>query len=124
MVLALPKASKMSFDCNKTFLARSISAWPETFVTAAIYLKTSIVYKNCLEKLSTNIVFKNCLQKLSTKIVYKTLPTKIVYKNCSQKLSTKIVYKNIIVYKKCQQKLSKKMSTKLVYKIFSGKFCL
>ena len=37
-VLALPKASRMSLDCKRTFLARSISACPDTFVTAAIYL--------------------------------------------------------------------------------------
>merc|ERR1712223_2357424 len=28
----------MSLDCKRTFLARSISACPDTFVTAAIYL--------------------------------------------------------------------------------------
>ena len=38
-VLALPKASRMSLDFNKTSLARSISACPDTFVTAAMYLK-------------------------------------------------------------------------------------
>ena len=43
-VLAFPKASKMSFDCNKTFLALSISACPEIFVTAAMYLQVLRTY--------------------------------------------------------------------------------
>ncbi len=38
LVLALPNASRMSFDCSSTFFARSISAWPDTLVTAAMYL--------------------------------------------------------------------------------------
>ena len=45
LVLALPKASKMSLDCNKTFLARSISFWPDTFVTAAMYLKQKLFHE-------------------------------------------------------------------------------
>jgi hypothetical protein len=42
-VLAFPNASKMSFDCSSTFFARSISACPETMVTAAMYLKIIVV---------------------------------------------------------------------------------
>ena len=55
LVLALPNASKMSLDCSKTFLARSISAWPETLVTAAMYLK-NLRYKNLRYK---NVTYKN-----------------------------------------------------------------
>ena len=38
LVLALPNASRMSLDCSSTFFARSISACPDTLVTAAMYL--------------------------------------------------------------------------------------
>lgn len=37
LVLALPKASRIEFDCNNTFLTLSISFWPSLLVTAAMY---------------------------------------------------------------------------------------
>ena len=50
-VLALPNASKMSFDWSKTFFARSISACPETLVTAAMYLQVLISHLDAHEEL-------------------------------------------------------------------------